>query len=125
MYSHAGGADTDCARIAEEDLLIVYAEAFGKDANPEDFSLTAILAHERGHQILARHPQIAKRVAGRISDASEEILASLLGAMICEDEKDRDDLIAKAAVELIEHGESPQIAYQRLQELKYLFEALL
>ena len=113
------------AGIAEEDLLIVYAEAFEKGADPEDFSLNAILAHQRGHQMLARHPLIAQRVAGRISDASEEILASLLGAMICEDEKDRDDLIAKAAVELIEHGESPGTAYQRLQELKNLFEALL
>ena len=47
--------NTDCAGSAEEDLLIVYAEAFAKEADPEDFSLTAILAHERGHQILARH----------------------------------------------------------------------
>ena len=45
--------------------------------------------------------------------------------MISEDEKDRDDLIAKAAVELVDHGESPENAYQRLQELKNLFEALL
>ena len=36
---------------AHEDLLTVYAEAFERDADPEDFSLEAILAHERGHQL--------------------------------------------------------------------------
>jgi hypothetical protein len=57
-------------------------------SDPQDFSLEAMIAHERGHQILARHPRIAKRVAG-VSRASEEILASLLGAMICHNEIDR------------------------------------
>jgi hypothetical protein len=71
-----------CGSRAEEDLLTVYAEAFERDDDPNDFSMTAMLAHERGHQLLARHPRIARRVAGRISSASEEILASLLGAMI-------------------------------------------
>src|SRR5438094_121152 len=106
VYSHAGGAQYGQARRAEEDLLIVYAEAFEKDGDPNDFSLTAILAHERGHQILVRHRRIAKRVAGRISEAGEEILASLLGAMICPAQADHDDLIAKAAAELVKHGES-------------------
>ena len=112
-------------RTAEQDLLTVYAEAFDKDANPEDFSLTAILAHERGHQILARHARVAKRVSGRISDAGEEILASLLGSMICQDATDRNNLFAKAAAELVDHGETPEIAFQRLQELQILFEELL
>jgi len=58
VYSQAGGAQYGRGRTAEEDLLIVYAEAFERDANPEDFSLAAILAHERGHQLLARHPRI-------------------------------------------------------------------
>src|SRR5439155_24611183 len=71
----------------------IYAEAFERDADPEDFSLAAMIAHERGHQILARHPRIAKRVAG-VSEASEEILASLVGAMICQDDTDRVTLFA-------------------------------
>ena len=78
------------------DLLTVYAEAFERDADPQEFSLTAILAHECGHQVLSRHLRIAKRVAGRISVASEEILASLLGAMLCAAEPERDALMAKA-----------------------------
>ena len=51
--------------------------------------------------MLARHPRIAKRVAG-LSEASEEILASLLGAMICHDDTDRVTLFAKATTELLE-----------------------
>src|SRR6266852_4142102 len=88
VYSQTGGAQYGRGNTAEEDLLTVYAEAFERDADPEDFSLEAILAHERGHQLLARHPRVAKRVAGRISAASEEILASLLGAMICATQAD-------------------------------------
>jgi hypothetical protein len=48
-----------------------------------------MIAHECGHQILARHPRIAKRVVG-LSEASEEILASLLGAMMCKCEPTAD-----------------------------------
>ena len=75
VYSKSGGAQYGLGRTAEQDLLTVYAEAFDKDADPEDFSLTAILAHERGHQILVRHARIAKRVSGRLSGAGEEITA--------------------------------------------------
>ena len=109
----------------EEDLVTVYAEAFERDADPDDFSLEAILAHERGHQLLARHPRIARRVAGRLSVGSEEILASLLGAMDCGVVSDRDALVAKATVELLDHGETLEVATRRLQELWELLEVLL
>jgi hypothetical protein len=125
VYSQTGGAQYGRGSTAADDLLTVYAEAFERDANPEDFSLEAILAHERGHQLLARHPRIAKRIAGRISAASEEILASLLGAMMCAAEADRDALVAKATVELLNHGEILEVATRRLQELWDLLEALL
>ncbi len=124
VYSQTGGAQYGRGSTKEEDLLTVYAEAFERDANPEDFSLTAMIAHERGHQILARHPRIAKRVAG-ISVVSEEILASLLGAMISVDDTDRVALYGKATAELLDHGQSPEAANHRLQELWELLEALL
>ncbi len=125
VHSQTGGAQYCRGSTADDDLLVVYAEAFERDADPEDFSLEAILAHERGHQLLARHQRIAKRVAGRISAASEEILASLLGAMLCAAEADRDALVAKATVELLNHGETLEVATRRLQELWDLLEALL
>jgi hypothetical protein len=124
VYSQTGGAQYGRGRVAEEDLLTVYAEAFERDADPEDFSLAAMIAHERGHQILARHPRIAKRVAG-VSEASEEILASLVGAMVCHDDTDRVTLFAKAAAELLDCGQSAEAANRQLQELWDLLEALL
>jgi hypothetical protein len=124
VYSQTGGAQYGRGSAAEEDLLTVYAEAFERDADPEDFSLAAMIAHECGHQILARHPRIAKRVAG-VSEASEEILASLLGAMICRDDTDRITLLAKATAELLDRGQSAEAANRQLQELWDLLEALL
>ena len=125
VYSQTGGAQYGRGSTIEEDLLSVYAEAFERDADPKDFSLAAIVAHERGHQLLARHPRIAKRVAGRISAGSEEILASLLGAMICVAQEDRDALVAKATAELLNHGESIAVATRRLGELWTLLKELL
>lgn len=125
VYSRTGGAQYGQGSSTEEDVLTVYAEAFERDANPEDFSLAAILAHERGHQLLVRHPRIARRVAGRISAASEEILASLLGALLCRDKADRNALVGKATVELLVYGGPPDVVTRRLKELLNLLEALL
>jgi hypothetical protein len=124
VYSQTGGAQSGRGSVAEEDLLTVHAEAVERDADPEDFSLAAMIPHECGHQMLARHPRIAKRVAG-ISKASEEILASLLGALICQDDTDRATLFAKATAELLGHGRSAEAANRQLQELWELLEALL
>ena len=124
VYSQTGGAQYGRGNTTEEDLLTVDAEAFERDADPEDFSLEAMIAHECGHQILARHPRIAKRVAG-ISAASEEILASLLGAMICTADADRVTLFAKATAELLDRGQSAESATRQLQTLWDLLEALL
>src|SRR5260370_42688526 len=117
VYSQAGGAQYGLAREPRNDLLIVYAEAFERDADPEDFSLDAILAHERGHQLLARHPRLARHLVGGLSAASEEILASILGAMVCAPGPDRDALLAKATAELISRGGAPDAATRQLQNL--------
>src|SRR5436853_251657 len=58
VYSGTGGAQFGLGPTPADDLLAVYAEAFDRDANPEDFSLEAILAHERGHQLFFRSPQL-------------------------------------------------------------------
>lgn len=124
VYSQTGGAQYCRGISAEEDLLTVYAEAFERDADPKDFSLEAMIAHERGHQILARHTSIAKRVTG-ISEASEEILASLLGALICDTDHDRVTLFAKALAELLDYGQNVESANRQLEHLWELLEALL
>jgi hypothetical protein len=125
VYSQSGGAQYCIGLDENRDLLIVIAEAFDRDADPEDFSLDAIVAHERGHQLLARHPRIARRVAGQLTAESEEILASLLGAIISARQTDRDALVAKAVVEFVECGVSAEIAVSRLQDLWTLLEPLL
>lgn len=125
VYSQqTGGASYGRGSTEDDDLLTVYAEAFERDADPEDFSLEAMIAHERGHQILAWHPRLAKIVAG-MSAASEEILASLLGSMICHAEDDRQILYAKAAAELLERGQSAEATGRQLRDLWERLEALL
>ncbi len=74
---------------------------------------------------MPRHARIAERVSGRISDAGEEILASVLGSLICEEEADRDNLTVKAAAALVDHGEAPETAFLRVDELRKLFGELL
>jgi hypothetical protein len=125
VYSQSGGAQYGRGAVEEKDLLTVYAEAFERDSDPGDFSLEAILAHERGHQLMAWHPRIAKRVAGRISLAGEEILASVLGSIVCFTKQDRQALIGKAVVGLISHGVESKEASRHIRELLDLMEALL
>src|SRR5713101_1331939 len=100
VYSQTGGAQYCRGNTPEEDLLTVYAEAFERDADPNDFSLEAMIAHERGHQVLARHPRLSVLLASA-SPAAEEVLASLLGALVLEPGLDRDTLLDKAAFELL------------------------
>src|SRR5258706_9988556 len=99
VYSQAGGAQYGLAASPNQDLLIVYAEAFERDADPDDFSLEAILAHERGHQLLARHERLTRNIPPGWSGISEEIVASLLGSLLVRDDKDQQDLLLKALFE--------------------------
>ena len=88
---------------AANDTLVVYAEAFRRDADPADYSLRAILAHERGHQVVARDPRLARRAAG-LPLAAEDVLASLVGARLVRSRADREALVAKAAADLLGAG---------------------
>jgi hypothetical protein len=97
-------------------LLTVFAEAFERDTDPTDFSLLAIIAHERGHQLLARHPKLAKHTRGT-SAAAEEVMASVVGAWIVEPGPDRDALIAKATAEILAGGTKTENAVRLIQNL--------
>lgn len=98
--SQSGGARYERGAVQGEDVLAVYAEAFDRDADPDDFSLQAIIAHERGHQLLAWHPRLSILTVG-ISLPAEEVLACLLGALVLEPGLDRESLVAKATFDLL------------------------
>ncbi len=108
-----------------DDLLVVYADAFERDADPDDFSLEAIVAHERGHQLLCRDPRLRRIVSGRLSLIAEEIMASLVGSLIALSHEDREALFLKALAETLERGLEPRAAARLVSELRNHVEKLL
>lgn len=124
VFSQTGGAQYGRGAGDAGDLLTVYAEAFERDADPDDFSLVAIIAHERGHQLVARHPRLAARFVG-VSPAAEEVLASLLGALVVGSGPDRDALVDKAAFDVLRGGTTADTASRVIQNLWDQLEGLL
>lgn len=100
VYSPSGGAQFCTGPSADEDLLVVYAKAFERDADPDDFSLEAIIAHECGHQQLIRSPGLRKVMAKFPGEPFEEILASLVGSLLLGESESAQTLVWKATAEL-------------------------
>ena len=124
-YSQSGGAEYAMAPAIEQDLLVVYADAFRRDAAGHDFSLEAIIAHERGHQLLCRHVTLRRTPPSEMSAVTEEVLASLLGSLIVEHPRDGESLVLKALAELVEHGMPPNEASRHVEEILSYLEAIL
>lgn len=125
VYSQAGGAQYGLAPAAEDDLLIVYAEAFERDANPEDFSLEAMIAHECGHQLLIREPKLRPVNAKFPGDRLEEVLASLVGSLLLTDAEQAATLVEKATVELSQMGLSAVGTVELVERLRAILRRLL
>jgi hypothetical protein len=125
IRSQTGGAQFGLANAAADDVLIIYAEAFERDADPDDFSLEAIIAHECGHQLLARHARLGRNLPTAWSEVSEEIVASLLGSLLVQNEKDQQDLVLKALFEADQHGLEPDRVTLFIMELRALLERIL
>lgn len=124
VYAPTGGAQYGHGSEAGSDLLWLSAEAFERDAAGNDFSLRAIIAHERGHQLLARHPRFETRMAG-MPDAAEEMLASLIGAWLVGAGADRDMLVDKAAGDLLDAGVTAASAARQIERWRGLLGELL
>lgn len=125
FYSSAGGAQYGVGITEADDILVVYADAFRRDANPADFSLEAIIAHERGHQLLVRHSRFQRLLAGQPSPAAEEVLASLVGSLIAPATADGDALFLKALAETLERGVPPEAGLRLVRDLRSFLEQIL
>jgi hypothetical protein len=125
VFSSAGGPQYGLGTTPTDDLLIVYAEAFVRDADPTDFSLEALVAHERGHQLLWRHSRLRRMLAARLTPVTEEILSSLLGSVIAGDPADREALVLKALAEAVRRGMAPKRAVVVVDELRRCLEEAL
>ncbi len=104
------------------DLLVVYAEAFARDTDPEDFSLDAIIAHERGHQVVCRSATLKQHLSEKIGLPAEEILASLVGSLLVDTATDRETLVLKALDEAIRCGVDLSDAMELVFELRRFLE---
>jgi hypothetical protein len=125
VYSQSGGAQYCVGPSADNDLLVVYAEAFERDANPDDFSLEAIIAHECGHQILHRNPNL-QRIRQRFpGERFEEVLASVLGSLLLGESDESQTLYWKASLELAELGISASAVEEYTQRLQQLLRHFL
>jgi len=118
----SGGAQFRKGIDTLHDQLIVFAESFDRDADPNDFSLEAMIAHERGHQILFRHPMLARQ---EYELETEEVVASVIGAIISESADDRRDLYNKAVFDVVANGMSEKRASEFVRTLRVILRRLL
>lgn len=128
-YQHvrtlSGGAQYGIGVSIEADLLTVSARAFERDANPQEFSLEAIIAHERGHQLVVRSSKIRARLPSPLQLEADEVLASLIGSLLVTAVKDRDDLTMKAVFDELECGVPEVKAIPLADNIRNVLERLL
>ncbi|MCY2994627.1 MAG: hypothetical protein NTY19_43215, partial [Planctomycetota bacterium] len=122
VLSNAGGAQFGLGSSPARDLLIVYAEAFLRDADLEDFSLEALLAHECGHQIVYRNVAWRRFLPGPMSPVVEEVLASVAGSVLATHPVDRENLVLKAVHDAVQCGFDLDDAGQLVFELRRRLE---
>jgi hypothetical protein len=125
VSNDSGGAQYGMGSTIDGDLLLVYPEAFRRDSDPQDFSLAAIIAHERGHQLVCRHERLRRNTPAGMSAVTEEVLASLVGAVVTDDPSAGQALILKAIFALTESGMKPDEASRRVEDILGYLEAIL
>jgi len=125
VYSRSGGAQYCIGPSSDYDLLVVYAEAFERDANPEDFSLEAIVAHECGHQALLRNRRLSAVLKRFPGEQFEEVLASLIGSLLLGELEPAQTLVWKATAELGQFGMSAANTTRFVEQLRRLLRQLL
>ena len=123
-FSKSGGAQYRRLQSPSNDSLVVYAEAFEREAEG-DFSLEAMIAHERGHQLIVRHPRISRNLPVSWSNAAEEIIASIIGSLLVSRKVDSENLLLKATFDATEDGIEYNRALLLISEIRGILEKML
>ena len=122
LYGQSGGAQYCIGPSADDDIIVAYAEAFERDADPDDYKLDAQIAHECGHQRLHRDPKFRPVVAQYPGDDYEEILASLIGSRLLGATDSAQTLVLRATAELSDMGMSNEDVVLTLDHLGQILE---
>jgi hypothetical protein len=125
VYNDSGGGQYELGPRPEQDQLTVCAEAFDRDADPSEYSLAAIIAHERGHQIYCRDPRVKAILAPKASPVLEEFAASIIGSLLIESIRDQRNLMYKACFEACNVGIPFPEAWQLCREYRQFLEEML
>jgi hypothetical protein len=125
VYSRSGGSQYGIGTSAEHDIMVLYAEAFERDADPEDYNLDALIAHECGHQKLLRDPKMKAVFARFPGPALEEVLASLIGSLLLDEGESANTLLMKAIAELSGMGLADNDAVHFAEQMRRILEDLL
>jgi hypothetical protein len=125
VYSQSGGAQYGIGPSADDDLLVVYSQAFDRDANTEDFDLDAMIAHEVGHQRLLRNAKLRILLEKFPGETFEEALASLVGSVLLPETKSAEMLVWKAAAELTNLRLSGEAIVDFVERMRSLLRKLL
>jgi hypothetical protein len=125
VYSQSSGAQYGIGPRADDDILVVYAEAFERDSDPDDFRLEAFIAHESGHQRLHRDSTLRPVLAKFPGDELEEIVASLIGSILLGEPATSQTLVWKATAELTDLGMAGEKAKAFAERLHKLLRQLL
>jgi hypothetical protein len=125
VYSQSGGAQYCIATSAERDILVLYAEAFERDADADDFSLEALIAHECGHQRLTRNPKLRRILAEFPGEQIEEVLASLVGSLLLGESEQAQTLVWKATAELGQLGLSAADTVNFIERMRQVLRQFL
>ncbi len=125
VYSQTGGASYGVAHEGKDDLLSVYAEAFDRDADPGEFSLEAMIAHECGHQMIARHQRLKRIRPMPWNHVAEEILASLVGSLLVGSRDDEELLVLKAMFESVKLGNDLAAVQEHFEEIRETLRSIL
>ncbi len=125
VYNRSGGAQYGIGPSADNDIMVVFAEAFERDADPDDFRLEALIAHECGHQRLHRDSKLRPVLAKFPGEEFEEILASLVGSILLGATDSSQTLVWKALAELTDLGVTLEYAQDLVERLRDILRKLL